>query len=231
MFYFITNPYNQLIMKKILLVISVMIFSAGIYAQGDLDNTFYFRFGISKPTKSYGGVDDDAFWNDLKRNGLTFELGQIFMINQLQMADGLRLGVNVDYLALNYHAMKDEGNGLAAVIVGSKIGPSLSYSPVDKLVFDGYIKLNPTWVSALFYVGESAASDYGLGFVGIGYSMGINVRYSILMLGFEFNKSWNKLKHYDADGNATDDYFGNFSDPDKDRTPMPSYNFTIGLAF
>jgi len=223
-------------MKKILLIISVMIFSASIYAQGDLDNTFYFRFGLSKPTKTYMGTEK-ADWdnNNLKRTGFCFELGSIFMINQLDMGDGLRLGINVDYLAVNYHAMKDAGDGLGAFIVGSKVGPSLSYSPVDKLVFDGYAKLNPTWVAGLIYVGDYSdmlGLNYGLGTFGIGYSLGINVRYSILMLGFEFNKSWNKLKNYDTDGNVIDDsYVGNFHDADKDATPMPSYNFTIGLAF
>jgi len=58
------------------------------------------------------------------------------------------------------------------------------------------------------------------------------VRYSLLIVGFDFNTSWNKLEHYDENTNEFDGtYIGNASDIDKDRTPVPSFNFTIGLAF
>jgi hypothetical protein len=54
----------------------------------------------------------------------------------------------------------------------------------------------------------------------------------MLIVGFDFNTSWNKLEHYDENTNEFDGtYVGNTGDIDKDRTPVPSFNFTIGLAF
>ncbi len=222
-------------MKKLFLVTVIMVFAAGIYAQGDLDNAFYFRFGYSKPTKAYGGIDNDDIWDDMKRNGIMFELGHIFYFNSLKMADGLRLGLNADYLNMTYHSIKHEeiDNIKSRIFLfGSKIGPVISYSPVDKLVFDAFVKLNPVWVSTLVDDTYGNESEVFVGFMGIGYSFGINVRYSILMVGFDFNKSWNKMRWIDDDGNLSDDIFvGNASDNDKDYTPVPNFNISIGLAF
>ncbi|MBN2523371.1 MAG: hypothetical protein JXB24_08835 [Bacteroidales bacterium] len=227
-------------MKKLFVVTVIMVFAAGLYAQGDLDNAFYFRMGYSKPTKTYWGVDDKSMWDDydVKRNGFVFELGQMFYFNSLKMADGLRLGLNADYISFYYHGIKaeDSDDKLGHILFGSKIGPVLSYSPVDKLVFDGYVKLNPVWVSSIVEQYEEEDNDVWLGFMGVGYSFGFNVRYSILMVGFDFNRSWNKLQYLDEDdGLESDITWGNWGDDDgdedKDYTPMPSFNITIGLAF
>jgi len=221
-------------MKKIVVLLFLMTISAGVFSQGDFDNTFYLRFGYSKPTAKYLGEDDKDFWDDadFKRNGIHFELGQIFIFNSLAMADGLRLGLNADYLSLYYHRVNRENSKRNIVLFGSKIGPSLSYSPVDKLVFDTYFKLNPVWISTFIYTSTSTGDEFFLGVMGIGYSAGINVRYSILMVGFEFNKSWNKFQHYDSEASEFDgDYIGNRSDGNKDASPTPSFNITIGLAF
>ncbi|MGD2033501.1 MAG: hypothetical protein PVF73_00485 [Bacteroidales bacterium] len=220
-------------MKRIFVFLAALVITAGTFAQGDLDNSFYFRFGYSKPTKSYGGVDNDNLWDDIKRNGFLFEIGHLFYFNSLDMADGLRLGLNADYANFTFHSLKNENfddSQTSFFLFGSKIGPVLSYSPVDKLVFDAFIKFNPVWVSA-------AVDSYGdegdlyLGFVGVGFSTGINIRYSILMLGFDFSNSWNKLQYYDDDDGFDGEYLGNYSDSSTDYSPLPSFNLTIGLAF
>jgi len=228
-------------MKKLFVVFVMMVFTAGIYAQGDLDNAFYFRMGYSQPLSSYWGVDDKTMWDDyeMTRRGFNFELGQIFYFNSLKMADGLRLGLNADYLSFYYHGIKSDEFDvkMGNILFGAKIGPCLSYSPVDKLVFDTYIKFNPVWVSSLILSEEDLdENDVFLGFMGVGYSFGLNFRYSILMIGLDFNKSWNKLQYLDdEDGLQSDDTWGNMGedsgDDDKEYTPMPSFNITIGLAF
>ncbi|MBA7531107.1 hypothetical protein ES705_23318 [subsurface metagenome] len=226
-------------MKKItLLFIATLMISTAAFSQGDLDKQFYFRMGYSKPTMKYWGIDNDNFWNDVKRNGFVFELGQIFMLNSIPLADGLRLGINADYLSFYYHGIKSDFITVGNIILGSKVGPSISYSPVDKLVFDAYGKFNPVWFGSVIMVpeGTNTDSEIFLGALGIGYSLGINVRYSILMLGFDFNKSFTKLQYYDeSEGLVDDSYFGNMGtdsgDADKDRTPLSSMNFTIGLSF
>jgi len=222
-------------MKKLGVLTVTLLFSAILFAQGDLDKTFYFRLGYSKPTKKYAGVDNTDYWDGVKRNGIHAEIGQIFILNSIPLADGLRLGINADYASFYFHGFKSDFGKQRFLTFGSKVGPSLSYSPVDKLVFDTYIKINPAWLSAAFSsVEDLTGEDYQfyLGYLGLGYSFGVNVRYSLLIVGFDFNTSWNKLEHYDENTNEFDGtYIGNASDIDKDRTPVPSFNFTIGLAF
>ncbi len=122
-------------------------------SSGDLENQFYFRFGYSQPATSYLGVDDDALWDDLSRHGGVFELGQIFMLNSIPMSDGLRLGINVDYAEFSYHQLKEIDSEFDVTIgllkVASKIGPSLSYSPASKLVFDVFVKAKIPWVGGI----------------------------------------------------------------------------------
>lgn len=223
-------------MKLIFIFLSLIIISIGVHAQGDLDKVTYFRLGYSNPTKHYKGIDNDSYWDVVSRDGFTAELGQIFILNSIPLADGLRLGINVDYLSFYYHLLKENPNEELFFILGSKVGPSISYNPIDKLIIDAFVKINPVWVSTVVTSEEfiDTGKDYQLnmGVLGFGYSLGINVRYSMLMLCIDFNKSWNKIQHYNENSNEFDGtYVGNESDATKDKTPMPSINFTIGLAF
>ncbi len=194
---------------------------------GDLENQFYFRFGYSQATTSYLGVDDNEFWDSFDRAGGVFEIGHIFIINKAALADGLRLGINVDYAEFSYHQLS---YSLADITVGvlkiaSKIGPSLSYSPVEHLVFDVFVKAKIPWVAGIGIVGEGD-EEYYVAKPGIGVATGINVRYRFLMLGFEYNSDKMEFENQDYPG----EYFGNVSD-DSDKTPMPSLSFTLGFSF
>ena len=116
--------------------------------------------------------------------------------------------------------------------VSSKVGPSLSYSPVNRLVFDVFFKLKIPWVSACYFEAPDDPDrdeDYYLGAMDIGYSTGINIRYSVLMLGFDFSS--NNMKMNSDEDN--DIYLGNFLDPSDmgEKTKFAYMNFTIGLNF
>jgi len=219
-------------MKKIFIIIVVLGISFPIFAQDDigLENSFYFRFGYSQPTNAYFGVDESSFWDDTKRVGGMFELGSIFMINSLPIADGLRLGINVDYIDITFHQFEYTFADLflRTLKISSKVGPSLSYSPVEHLVFDVYFKAKIPWVGGIWVDDTSPLNDdYGfVGYMGFGYSTGFNVRYRALMIGFEYTKDSMKLEDIDE----VEGYFGNFSD-DGDKTPMSCFNFTLGLSF
>jgi hypothetical protein len=222
-------------MKRVCLLLIAVFIANFTFSQedGDLKNRFYFRGGLSIPTWKYGGEDGkDDFPDDTKRGGAVFELGSIFMLNSLKLVDGMRIGINVDYLSLSYHSMKSNDYDAArtALFFGSKIGPSFTYSPVDKLAFDTYIKFNPVWIASV--VDDSYGDedpDVYMGFFGTKLSAGFNIRYSILMIGFEYNPGSAKLKWIDEDA-EDDDYLGN-ADDDGDKTPMPGYNITFGLSF
>ena len=226
-------------MKKISLAILVLSISILSLAQssgdslnlsqssGDLENQFYFRFGYSQATTSYLGVDDVEFWDNFSRYGGVFELGHIFIINKAALSDGLRIGINVDYAEFSYHHLSftDTDDFIGLLKLASKIGSSLSYSPAPKLVFDVFFKAKIPWVGGIAIVSDELDEVF-LAKPGFGIATGINVRYRFLMLGFEFNSDNMKFESQDYPG----EYFGNISD-DSDKTPMPSFSFSLGFCF
>lgn len=223
-------------MKKLWFVLTFAFLVNLTYGQGDLDNQFYFRFGYSNPSWKYLGADDKDDWpDDAKKWGGVFELGSIFMLNGIKLADGMRIGINVDYMSLQLHQFKinDGDSKFTTFCFGSKIGPSFTYSPVDKLEFDAVIKFNPVWVASAFMKDYSDEDpEVFVGVFGTKMSVGFNIRYSILMMGFEYNPGGAKMKWTDEDA-ENDDYLGNPADMDDDgdKTSMPGYNITLGLSF
>ena len=220
-------------MKKLLILVLVALFSIPSIAQdsGDLENQFYFRFGWASPSWTYYGFDKDDFADedDVRRFGGIFELGSIFYINRLKMADGLRLGIDVNYLSISAHAFDVTDNlNLGNLLIGSKVGPVLSYNLVGSLIFDVFAKINPVWAAGTVIddgdIDED--NDVFIGYMGINYSFGANIRWAILMVGFEYNPGSMKLQNDKGSG----EYLGNAND-DGDKTPMPAINFTLGLSF
>ena len=222
-------------MKKIFLLIIVLGISLTTYAQEGhgLDNQFYFRFGYSNPATSYfGGEKSD--WEDISRVGGVFELGSIFIFNNLDLADGLRLGLNVDYLDITYHQFTYdiEDVNVRVIKLSSKFGPSLSYNPVSKLVLDAYVKAKIPWVAGLWvdFPDMSFEDDEQyLAAGGFGFSTGLNVRFSVLMVGFEFTSD--KMKFNNVDD--SEDHVGNILDENDygDKSKLVNFNFTVGFSF
>lgn len=194
---------------------------------GDIENQFYLRFAYSHTSKSYLGVEDMEFWDSFKRYGGVFELGHIFIINKAALADGLRFGINVDYAEFSYNqiAAKNADYDLGVPKLASKIGPSLSYRPTSNLIIDLFVKAKLTWVAGIIPWTDEVEDVY-LAKPGVGLATGLNIRYGLVMLGFEFNSDNLKYESNDYPG----EYFGNLSD-DSDKTPMPSFNFSIGVCF
>lgn len=199
-------------------------------SSGDLENIFYFRFAYSMPTNTFIGVDEDVFWDYYNKAGGTFELGQIFMLNSADLADGLRVGINVDYAEFSYNQLTEIDSDIDYTIgfvkLASKVGPSLSYSPVPGLVFDGFFKAKIPWVGGIAMWSTEDLEEVFLAKPGIGFSTGINLRYRFLMFGFEFNSDKMKFESRDYPG----EYFGDFNG-ESDKTPMPSFSFSFGFCF
>lgn len=219
-------------MKKAALVLMFLGCSLFMLAQdsGDLENKFYFRFGYSQPTKTYLGVDNDVFWDYYSRGGGVFELGQIFILNRIPLPDGLRIGINADYAEFTYNQLTNIEEDLVLGIfkISSKVGPSLSYNPVNDLVLDIFIKAKIPWSGAIASVSNDFDDVY-LGIFGFGFSTGFNIRYKFIMAGFEFNKDQMKFENVDNPG----EYFGNLTweVDDSDKTSMPGFSFTFGFCF
>jgi hypothetical protein len=227
-------------MKKISLLLLVICLSIPSFAQEGqgLDNRFYFRIGYSKPANSYLGYNNSPYQEWITSTGGVFEIGSIFMLNNLDLGDGLRLGINVDYAEVTYHQFKieyiNEVGKMHMGQVSSKVGPSLSYSPVNRLVFDVFVKLKISWVAVCVFEDEAEVidlfhADYYLGAMDIGYSTGINIRYGALMVGFDFSSN-NMKMNSDEDSEL---YLGNFLDPSDmgEKTKFAYMNFTIGVNF
>ena len=219
-------------MKRTSLAILALSIAFSTLAQnsGDLENQFYFRFGYSNPTSSYIGAKDTDYWDFTSKIGGTFELGSIFMLNRAALADGLRLGINVDYAEISYNQLTESAGPtdvyMGFVKLASKVGASLSYSPASKLVFDLFVKAKIPWIAGIVRWYPDELDEVFLAGPGIGVATGINMRYSFLMVGFEFNSDRMKFESNDSGGV----YFGNLAD-DSDKTPMPSLSFSIGLSF
>ena len=223
-------------MKKITILLVVFSISFITYAQENrgLDNRFYIRGGYSIPNNSYFGGDSDS-WEEVKKTGFMFELGSIFIINNLDLGDGLRLGINVDYIDFAYHQFKhdvpQEEFTLYMGQISSKVGPSISYNPVSKLVFDGYIKAKIPWVGGGGVIADDPDWDERsfIGYLGIGFSTGLNIRFGALIVGFEYTSSNTKLE----DRDRNDVYLGNFlsSSDSGDKTKTPYINITVGVNF
>ncbi|MEX2591742.1 MAG: hypothetical protein WD426_03135 [Anditalea sp.] len=213
-------------MKNLVVLVFVVLISGSVYAQEDLENQFYIRIGKSLPSWSSYGADGKAGTQGIKRTGGVFEMGSLYMINKLPLAEGLRLGINVDWISIDYHGFTYRDDVIVDVGILSKIGPSISYSPIDKLVFDAYAKVVVSWASGvgLAYNGEDLEEeDTYIGTGGLKHSLGLNARYSKLILGIAYNAGALTLKN--PDGAILGDIHGN------SKTPLSSVNFTVGVSF
>lgn len=220
-------------MKKFIVLLSALLIAASAFAQKNFDNEFYFRFGYSIPSWKQFGFNKDDWPDAMKKKGFTGEIGTIFMLNKVLKSEKMALGIDVDYLTFYWHQFSIDQSGstidIATLRIGSKVGPSFTFTPVKRLAFDIYVKADISWITATAIVYDKNADDvdgYGKVFA-VGFSTGFNVRYSILMIGFEFNTISPKLENVDYPG----DYFGNVNDSSSDRSPLPSVSFTIGLSF
>ena len=115
------------------------------------------------------------------------------------------------------------------VRVGSKIGPSFTISPVNKLAFDVFAKANIAWATGAVYFEDVVdnADDFYIAGATLGFCTGLNIRYGILMLGIEYENIKPKLESDEYPG----EYLGEFNDNSSDKSPLPCINFSLGLSF
>ena len=226
-------------MKK-LIVLLVFLLVSLISISQDFDNKFYFRFGYSNPSWKQFGLSENEFNQFVnKKMGVSFELGTIFMLNKVLQSNNMVLGIDADYLSLNYnHFYVDrmfKNVNLAHLRATSKVGPSFTYTPVDKLSFDIFAKANVVWssVAAFFEEVYGDADDFYMGKVALGFSTGLNIRYDILMLGIEYETISPMMESDDYPGSYIQDYLNSYFDKDDGgkKSKLPCFNFTLGLNF
>lgn len=224
-------------MKKFTILFTFTLISLTAFCQ-ELDNEFYFRIGFSNPSWNYFDQGKD-FWGDgISKYGANFELGSIFLIKSFTPAKNMAIGINVDYFYVNFnnfHADDAEAFNLGIFRVGSKVGPSFTYSPMEKIAIDIYAKVDVAWAALMAPYEKKIddGDDYYIDYLPVGLSTGLNFRYGVLMLGVEYNVISPELESDDYEGLYFQEMLGEFNgeeEPSK-KSKMPNLNFTLGLSF
>ena len=146
----------------------------------------------------------------------------------MQVSQSLVLGIDITYASLYFHLFSNnDQDNIGTLRLASKIGPSFTYSPENKLSFNTYVKADVSWLTVTTFISDDNIDDalFYRNIGTIGLSTGINVSYSLLMLGFEYNTISPKLENIDYKGN----FLGNFGNSSSKKTSMPSISFTLGL--
>jgi len=219
-------------MKKVIFFLIVLFISTSAFTQVNIENEFYFRFGYSIPSWSqYGGTKSEYESYEVNRFGFTGEIGSIFILKRISLPENLALGLNVDYLSFYWHQIQspESAFNLTTIRWNSKIGPSFTYSPINNIAFDAFVKADICWITTGDYINTMEESIGFENYGAIGLSAGINIRLNVVMLGIEFNTINQKLEEYDNAGS----YIGNFIDENDngDKSKIPSMTFSLGLSF
>lgn len=230
---------------SIILIVSSILLYAQDFESGDLNKKSYVRIGLSTPTYNYYGFSGKTdmenrigmFLSEINpdfqgstitgRIGANFELGTIFPINGINVGRNMRFGINMDWFSIKAQVFNLQGSeNLYNGFVATKGGLSFSYGLSKAIVFDVYGKVSMVWAGAIYYNHQDGDGNIDVfkGFLQPMYSTGINVKLAFIILGFEYEYGFLRLK------NNQDTYFGNVVNDSK-RTPMPGFNITFGFVF
>jgi len=235
-------------MKKTLLALLILSFGLPTFAKkkgskNDFDNQFYFRGGLTRPMWKYGFAENkDDYEADgftIKRKGGNFELGSIFFLNSIDFNDQMRIGINADYLNVSWATFQTEMDGVdgkyknTTLFLGSKVGPSFTYSPVDKMFIDVYAKAHIVYFAPTVNY-DTEGEDFDLDDASVALfklrpSFGFNFRYSVGMIGFEMNPGRMKTRLADNIGDEEGEEF--MQDEDGKNPRYNTFSITLGLSF
>lgn len=147
-------------MKRLyyLLAVTLFISATNLYGESNFSRITYIKFGYSVPTwNSYGIENKSMLEEDVTRYGGTFQLGNIFYINKIGIADVIGFGINTDGLDLTINAFAKGEDFHSGTHLSSNIGPLITVAPVSNLYIDIFSKLNINWLTAVAssYIGGS----------------------------------------------------------------------------
>lgn len=225
-------------MKRLTILFSVIFLSLTAICQ-ELDSPIYFRFGFSNPSWNYFGQGKDYWMDGTKRFGGNFEAGTIFLIKSAIPDKKMAIGIDATFVYANinnFHVGDESGDvNLGIYRVGSKLGPSFTISPMEKMAFDVYVKADIAWATVLAPYEDKLddGDDYFMDYLPVGLSTGLNFRYGLLMLGVEYNTISAELESDDNRGTYWQEgmNFINGDDDGSKKSKMPNLNFTIGMCF
>jgi hypothetical protein len=206
-------------MRKIFLTLLALTIVVAAWSQksgdkGVFDNAFYARIGYAFP----GGELKDK---EAITAGAQFEIGTIFYVRSVKLPEKLKFGIDATFVSIsgfeNLKMMNDQNKSDSYMRAGFKVGPAISYNFVDKWIADLYVKLH----SNQFYTGEDENHGYHANTQkNFGTSVGLNIRWKALMLGYEFNTS-----QYDFDKIPDGEGFKS------GKISLPVSQLTLGVKF
>jgi len=260
--------YKALKMKKHLLFLLIIFFafSAVSFAQTRSPfRTGYVRLGINKLGDDLNSslspkqnVFDGRYGS---RTGYVFEFGRNFYFANHHVAPQLiNFGLDWTILSLNYNKMDKWGDYARATTTGeymidgtkiaagisTKLGPVISFNPVEKLVIDARCQVAPTfrffdltyidnyeqpnerYFSFINYAGEESDGDYNPESVknrvafGVATSFGVTVRRKAIGLSVEYI-SGDVKSNYEY-SSASESSFG------KEKIPVKSLQVKLSLT-
>lgn len=173
-------------------------------------NSTYITFSRTSATGTFAeemnNISDFEKGNGGMSKGIGLSFGSIFYLNSIDFHEQIKVGIDVTYISWAFviASQNAEYEGLFSDdthFFSVKVGPIISYNPVDRLLLDARITLQPT---SIFYsrmiedgYDEYGASDYNF-LEAIGFrtriGLGLNVRYRPFTLGFELSSGKVGLK-------------------------------------
>jgi len=204
----------------------------GYYNEPDYGK-FYLRVGASFLNNDFvkqlnEGDLDEAY---SAPTGLNFEIGKYFFLHSEPVADLFKVGLDASFLSLGYNPLKwndpdDPGYSEKTDLtsVGVKLGPVISFNPLENFYADAFVKLAPTMLTSL-----SEMEDLEEVLFGLKSDVGINLRYKKITLTAGYESGAFKYDSYDSEYNEeTGEYTENTT---KEKFPMGMFQIKLGLQF
>jgi len=202
------------------------------YSEPDFGK-FYLRFGASFLNNDFlkqlnDGELDDAY---SAPTGLNFELGKYFFMHSEPIAGLFKVGLDASFLSLGYNPLTwndpddvDYAEKTDLTTAGVKLGPVISFNPLENFYADAFVKLAPTILTSM-----SEMEDLEEVLFGLKSDVGINLRYKKVTLTAGYESGAFKYDSYNSEYNEeTGEYIEHTT---KEKFPMGMFQIKLGLQF
>ena len=234
----------------------VTVASQGYYNESDYGK-FYIRLGVNIPQGSFGKpldtaiplidnfTKDGAYGTDL---GVGMELGRYFFFHEDPISDLFKVGLDATFASLGVNMGKslpspDEAADPFDFVTGSvKLGPVVSFNPLDDFYADIFVKAAPTLLLSLeppyHFRGDPQDADgevayFGTDdnvFFGFKTDIGVTLRYRKVTLtaSYESGTFDVPVVYFQGDGSSSSIYDTEPMEVDREM-PMGMLQLKIGL--
>jgi len=194
---------------------------------------FYLRLGANFLNDDFVKQLNDGDLNGAysAATGLNFEIGKYFFFHSEPIADLFKVGLDASFLSLGYNPLKwndpddpEYTEKTDFTTVGVKLGPVISFNPLENFYADAFVKLAPTILTSM-----SEMEDLEQVLFGLKSDVGINLRYKKVTLTAGYESGAFNYNSYDSDYDEdTGEYIEHTT---KEKFPMGMFQIKLGLQF